>query len=270
MSSAGHFSASRSRYLPALTAAAIAALPDKARTPVILTTGAIEQHGPHLPVAVDSFLGQVWLDLVLRRLPPSVSCYVAPPITIGKSNEHTGFPGTLSISKSTLRLQVLAIARQLHDWGFRELVILNTHGGNSSVLNTTVLELHASPALPGLHVTMLKAGAASGLSAQEAAYGFHAGEFETSLMLAAAPDSVRLEAATCHYPARLTDPGALRPECAPATFAWASQDVSPDGTMGDATAATAAKGARWLEEISASLAASIIRIHDETRSRAIT
>jgi creatinine amidohydrolase len=269
MSLAEKFPAYRERYLPAFTAAAIAALPDKAWAPVILTTGAIEQHGPHLPVAVDSFLGQVWLNLVLQRLPSSTACYVAPPVTIGKSNEHTGFPGTLSISKSTLRLQVLAIARQLHDWGFRELVILNTHGGNSSVLNTTVAELRSLHGASGFRVTMLKPASASGLSAQEAAYGFHAGEFETSLMLATVPELVRMEAATCHYPARLTDPGSLRPECAPATFAWASQDVSPDGTMGDAPAATAAKGARWLEEISAALAADITRLHDEARQRAL-
>jgi creatinine amidohydrolase len=83
----------RAHYLPAMTKAQIDALPDKAWAPVIVTTGAIEQHGPHLPVAFDSLMGQVWLDRVLPLLPPSVSCYVAPPITIGKSNEHTGFPG---------------------------------------------------------------------------------------------------------------------------------------------------------------------------------
>ena len=73
----------RSRYLPALTASQIAALPDKAWAPVVIATGAIEQHGPHLPVAVDSFLGQVGVTRAAERLGPEVSFYVAPPITIG-------------------------------------------------------------------------------------------------------------------------------------------------------------------------------------------
>jgi creatinine amidohydrolase len=101
-----------------MTLAQIAALPAKDRTPVILATGAIEQHGPHLPVAVDAYMGQYFLSRICAALPPEVPALVAPPITVGKSNEHVGFPGTLSASKETLRLQVLALARQLHAWGF--------------------------------------------------------------------------------------------------------------------------------------------------------
>ena len=109
----------RACQLSGLSLAQIAALPDKARATVLVATGAIEQHGPHLPVAVDALMGEVWLSLALARLPAETRCYVAPPITIGKSNVHTGFPGTLSISKETLRAQLLALARQLHAWGFR-------------------------------------------------------------------------------------------------------------------------------------------------------
>src|SRR4051812_31120836 len=93
------FPAYRDRYLPAMTARQIAALPDRDWAPVIVGTGAIEQHGPHLPVAVDSFLGQVWLNRLLGNLPEGASAYATLPITIGKSNEHVGYPGTLSISK---------------------------------------------------------------------------------------------------------------------------------------------------------------------------
>ena len=128
------FPSYRDRYLPAMTLRRIRALPDKAWAPVILATGAIEQHGPHLPVAVDALMGQVWLSLALARLPAGASCYVAPPITIGKSNEHTGFPGTLMISRDTLRSQILAVARQAQAWGFRSIAVINTHGGNVPVL----------------------------------------------------------------------------------------------------------------------------------------
>lgn len=239
------FPSYRARYLPAMTLAQIDALPDKAATPVIITTGAIEQHGPHLPVAVDSYMGQLWLSRIFAALPADVPALVAPPITVGKSNEHVGFPGTLTLSKDTLRLQLLALARQLHAWGFRRLLFLNTHGGNTSVLIYTRREIEFTL---GMHTAWLSPGVQLDLPAQEAAYGFHANTVETAWLYATAPGLTRPELAPCHYPARIDDPGELRPESAPATYAWASQDISPHGVMGDATIATAAQGAFWLDQ----------------------
>ncbi len=240
--SASVFPSYRSRYLPAMTAREIAALPDRAWAPALVATGAIEQHGPHLPVAVDSFLGQVWLDRLLSRLTPEVSAYALPPITIGKSNEHVGFPGTLSISKETLRLQLLVLARQAKAWGFHQFVVLNTHGGNSAVLRYTLREIQADL---GLRTGILLAPVTLNVTPQENTYGFHAGQFETAAMLALASGLTRPERAVCAYPGQLDDPGELRPEFAPATFAWATQDLSPSGIMGDAPAATAEQGERW-------------------------
>lgn len=238
------FPSYRSRYLPAMTLAQIAALPAKATTPVIIATGAIEQHGPQLPVAVDSYMGQYFLSRICAELPPEVPALVAPPITVGKSNEHVGFPGTLYISKDTLRAQLLALARQLHAWGFRRLLFLNTHGGNTSVLIYTRREIEFTL---GMSTDWLRSNAKLDLPPQEAAYGFHANTAETAWLYATAPQLTRPEAAPCHYPARIDDPGELRPENAPATYAWASQDISPHGVMGDATVATAEQGARWLD-----------------------
>ncbi|MDF3056119.1 MAG: creatininase [Rariglobus sp.] len=257
---------SRAHYLSSMSRAQITALPDKASAPVLVTTGAIEQHGAHLPLAVDALMGQVWITRILEALPGDVSCYVAPPITIGKSNEHVGFPGTLTISKETLRLQLHAIARQLSAWGFRQLAVLNTHGGNTSVLVYTLREIEGAY---GMRVTLLKHGVTlnPALPTQEATYGFHAGELETSWLLAVAPQWVRMESAVCEYPARLEDAGELRPEAAPATFAWASQDVSASGVMGDATAGTAEKGGRWIEQIAAGYAARIVELANGGRRR---
>lgn len=246
------FPAYRSRYLPAMTLARIATLPDKTWAPVLLTIGAIEQHGPHLPVAVDSLLGQVWVTELVKHLAPGASCYVAPPITIGKSNEHVGFPGTLMISKHTLREQILLIARQISAWGFRSLIIVNTHGGNSAIIHSTLREIRA---ILGLRCAPIGGDYRPDLAEQEGTYGFHAGEYETALLLATAPQHVKMAAASCHYPGRIDDPGELRPEFAPATFSWASQDISPNGVMGDATAATAENGARWRDGIVAAQSA---------------
>ncbi len=251
------FPSYRERYLPAMTLRQIMALPDKAWAPVILATGAIEQHGPHMPVAVDALMGQVWVARTLARLPAGASCYVAPPITVGKSNEHTGFPGTLMISRETLRQQILAVARQIRAWGFRSLAVINTHGGNVPVVVPTLREIRANF---GIRAGMLQARPASGLSAQEATFGIHAGEVETSWILAAAGHLVDPAKSVCEYPARIDDPGEVRPVAAPAMVAWASRDVSKSGIMGDATAATAEKGERWLEAGSADLAQAILEI----------
>jgi creatinine amidohydrolase len=252
-----NFPGYRDRYLPAMTARRIRALPDKAWAPVILATGAIEQHGPHMPVAVDALMGQVWLCLALSRLPAGSSCYVAPPITVGKSNEHTGFPGTLMISRDTLRSQVLAVARQVHAWGFRSIAVINTHGGNVPVIVPTLREIRAQLRM---RAALLPSAQVPGLSAGEATFGIHAGEVETSWMLAAAARFTDMSKAVCEYPARLADPGEVRPVAAPALQAWASRDISKSGIMGDAAAATAQKGERWLELGASAYASAIAEI----------
>jgi len=253
----------RARYLPGMTPDQIAGLPDKAWAPVLIATGAIEQHGPHLPVAVDALMGQVWLGLALDRLPAGASCYVAPPITIGKSNEHTGFPGTLMISKGTLRALLLASARQIRAWGFRSLAVLNTHGGNTAVVLYTLREIQSTL---GLRAELLAPKVDLGISEQERMYGYHAGEVETSWMLAVVPDRVRQEKARCEYPARIEDPGELRPEQAPAIVSWTAQDLSRSGIMGDATAASAEKGRRWLDLQSRAYADAIGRLCSEMKN----
>jgi creatinine amidohydrolase len=248
------FPAYRERYLPAMTPAQIAALPDKAWAPVIIATGAIEQHGPHLPVAVDSFLAQVWLERALPKLPAGISCYVAPPITVGKSNEHTGFPGTLFVSKDTLRALLLCIARQVHAWGFRQIAVLNTHGGNTAVVVYTLREITASL---GLRCGMLAPKTDLALPAQENNFGYHANTAETALLLATALRYVDMSAAVCEYSGRIEDPGELRPERAPATMAWITSDLSKSGIMGDATAGTVEKGELWLDLMSTATATAI-------------
>jgi len=255
----------RARYLAAMTPAQIAALPDKAWAPVIVNTGAIEQHGRHLPVAVDSLLGQAWITLLLEHLSPGASCYVAPAITVGKSNEHTGFPGTLMISKGTLRQLLLTLARQVHAWGFKSLLILNTHGGNIAVVQYTLREIKATL---GLRAETVGSKVELDMSLQEKRFGYHANESETALLLALAPHTVKMELAVCEYSGRVDDPGELRPEQGIATRSWVSQDLSKSGVMGDATLGTAEKGQRWFEASTLGLAKEIGRICEEMKAKA--
>lgn len=241
----------RTRYLPSLTRDELSTISNKERAIVIIPTGAIEQHGHHLPVGVDAILGQAWLENMLPRLADDAPVYVAPPLTYGKSNEHNTFAGTLSLSVSTFRRLLLAVASQLKTLGFHQIAVLNTHGGNSAVIVSTLREIQTTL---GLRAGLLGWPYKPELSAQEAAYGFHAGDWETSLMLAVADELVTMSKAVCEYPAQLSDPGELRPEDAPVIYSWATEDVSHSGVMGDATAATHEKGRRWLDAQSAALA----------------
>lgn len=241
----------RPRELVAMTAEELAAIPRKERALVIIPTGAIEQHGHHLPLGTDALLGGFLLARALPRLAAGAGVYVAPPISYGKSNEHLGFAGTLTLSARTLRRQLLALAADLKSLGFRQIAVLNTHGGNSATVVTALREIQT---VLGLRAGMLSGYYRPPQSPQEAAFGFHAGEWETSLMLAAAPGLVHMDRAVCEYPARLDAPGVLRPEGAAAVFAWKTADLSKSGVMGDATLATPEKGRRWLDEASAALA----------------
>ena len=247
----------REIFLPAMRSEQIDAIPRKDRAIVIVTTGAIEQHGPHLPVGVDAILGQTWLNVALPKVSKEIGVYVAPPITIGKSDEHIGFPGTLIISGRTLGCLLRAIARQLSRWGFRNLSVINTHGGNDSVLRYTLREIQADFEM---RTTIVPLGWSPPLSRQEDAYGFHANEMETSCMLEAAPDLVDMSKAVCEYPADVDDPGELQPEDAPATFAWKTKDLSKSGVIGDATAASAEKGREWVAQYAESLARQIEKV----------
>tara|TARA_Y100000588_G_scaffold31332_1_gene30614 strand:+ start:610 stop:1398 length:789 start_codon:yes stop_codon:yes gene_type:complete len=259
-----NYPAHRDRYLPAMTLAEINAMPDKAKIPVVVTTGSIEQHGKHLPVCVDAMLGEAWLERSLSQLPDEIQLLVSPPITFGKSNEHSGFPGTLSVSEVVLRKQLMAIAKQLFEWGFRVLAIVNTHGGNSSLLNYTIREIQNELEMV---VRRIRLNGDLNVSEQESLYGFHAGEVETSWMLEIAPGLVDMSQATCEFPARIVDPGELRPEDAPAIFSWISGDISESGVMGDATIAKAEKGKRWMEQGSQALADAFVKLSKWTAER---
>lgn len=239
------------RFLPYLTWKQVEAL-DKKSSLIILPTAAIEQHGHHLPLATDTLLNNYVLGRALELIPATLPVYALAPICYGKSNEHLGFPGTLSVSASTLMAVVHDVAQSVAAAGFKRLVIYNSHGGNSSLLDVMARDLRAEF---DLQVFRLGSGVKlPGLNAQEAAFGYHAGEVETSLLLAATPDLVHTDKYTSAYIRKLDEPGQLLPENGPATYAWLTRDISPSGVMGDPTGSTAEKGEQWREAMAQGIA----------------
>ncbi|MDQ8193404.1 creatininase family protein [Coraliomargarita sp. SDUM461004] len=247
----------RNRYLPAMTRGAIDTLPNKDKAFVVLPTGAIEQHGPQLPVGVDALLGQIYLDRAMPLLAEDAPVYVAPPIQAAKSNEHTGYPGTLILHRESLRQLIVSAGRQLSEWGFKRIGVLNTHGGNISVIKSALRELSLDY---GMEVQVLSSPYEIDICARERAYGIHANEVESSLMYATTPDMVDPASATCCWTGTLDDPKILKSEFAPATYAWKTLDISRSGVVGDATVATREKGELWISRAAEALAARLTEL----------
>jgi len=232
------------------------ALP-RERTLLVLPTAAIEQHGHHLPLETDTLINNLLLGRAMHKLPQDLPIYALPPVHYGKSNEHLGFPGTLSLSASTFMAVLRDLGASIASAGFRKLVLYNTHGGNSSLVDVMARDLRAEFGLRTFALHGSGGISFEGLHPQERAYGFHAGEVETAFLLAAAPELVDRSSYTVNYIADVSKPEILFPENAPATFAWLTRDIAPSGVLGDPRPATAENGERWLEEAATRLAAAL-------------
>src|SRR5579872_4538965 len=226
-------------------------------TLLVLPTAAIEQHGHHLPLATDTLINNLLLGRALDKLPREMHVYALPPVHYGKSNEHIGFPGTLSVSASTFMAVLHDLGASIAAAGFKKLVLYNTHGGNTSLIDVMARDLRAEFGLRTFALHGSGGVQFEGVSKQERTYGFHAGEVETAFLLAATPELVDKTAYTVNYIADVDKPELLRPENAPAVFAWLTRDIASSGVLGDPRPATAENGARWLSAAATRLASAL-------------
>jgi creatinine amidohydrolase len=240
-----------------LTAAEFAAL-DHISTVAILPIGAIEQHGPHLAMSVDRDLTRAVLDRALALLPSDLTVLVLPDQAIGKSTEHMAWPGTLSLSADTLLSVLHDISAAVTRAGVARLMFLNGHGGNRALLEIAVRDIRMRNGLVTAHVTWDDLAAAETIvGPDEARDGLHGGDVETSAMLAAHPERVRMDQAedfgSVHLGWRMSHPhlglgtAVMRP-------GWLMADLNPKGAIGNARAATQAKGEALLSTAAANLA----------------
>jgi creatinine amidohydrolase len=240
------------RYFPYLTWKEIAEMENRNNVVIIQPIGAIEQHGHHLPIAVDSAISLGVLGKALEKLNSNIPAYALPALYYGKSNEHFGFPGTITLSVETLLSVIQEMAVSIYHSGFRKLILMNSHGGQPQIMEIAARDIHQK--YPDFNIFpfftwRVPNTAKELLTKQELEYGIHAGDAETSLMLALLPEQVKMDLAVKEYPKNLPQDSLLSME-GKLPFAWLTKEVSISGVMGDATIATLAKG----EKILASLA----------------
>jgi creatinine amidohydrolase len=244
------------RYFPYLTWTDIQAMPDKENVVILQPIGAIEQHGPHLPLAVDAAIASAVVGKALQLLEPAIPAYALPTLYYGKSNEHWHFPGTITLTAQTLMAVLTEVGESLYRAGFRKLVFVNAHGGQPQVLEMVARDLHqvyADFMVFPLFVWRVPNIAADLLTAKELELGIHAGDAETSLLLSLLPQQVRMEQAIAEYPQGLPQDSLLSME-GKLPFAWATRDLSKSGVIGDPTTATREKGDRILASLTTSWA----------------
>ncbi len=237
----------RSAYWNELTSGDLAGLAPETDV-ALLPVAAVEQHGPHLPLATDALINAALVRALLARVPDGL--LALPPMQVGHSLEHTRFAGTLSIAAETLLASWLDVGRSVASSGVRKLIILNTHGGNSALVHIAALRLRAECNLLAVRGNYFALGAPAGLFPDdELRHGLHGGEMETSLMLHWYPQLVRRDA-TADFPA-LTHALAGRHRLLgvekPIGIGWMSQDVHPAGVSGNAARADAARGASYAD-----------------------
>ncbi len=239
------------RFFPYLSWTDIRAMPDKENVVLIQPVGAIEQHGPHLPLIVDAAIGVAVLGKALAKLDSSIPAYALPSLYYGKSNEHWHFPGTITISAQTLLATLTEVAESVYRAGFRKLVLMNSHGGQPQVMEIAARDLHVKYddflVFP-LFTWRVPNIAGELLTPKEKQLGIHAGDAETSVMLSILPEQVKMEAAVKEYPTGLPEDSLLTME-GKLPFAWTTRDLSQSGVLGDPTVATKEKGDRILESV---------------------
>ena len=239
------------RYFPYLTWQQIEEMPNKENVVLILPIGAIEQHGPHLPIAVDSTISLGVLGKALEQLDGHIPAYALPCLYYGKSNEHAGFPGTITLSATTMLSVIREVALSVYRSGFRKLILMNSHGGQPQIMEIAARDLHQEHldlAIFPLFTWRVPHSAGDLLTAKEKEYGIHAGDAETSIMLSLLPEQVHMDKAVKEYPQGLPNDSLLDME-GNLPFAWLTKELSQSGVMGDATAATKEKGDRILKSV---------------------
>ena len=226
---------------------------DPETTVAVLPVGAVEQHGPHLPLATDAVIAEE----VARRgveAAEGVPAYLLPLMPVGKSNEHLQYPGTLTFGPETLIALWREIGESVARAGIRKMMFINAHGGQPQVMEIVARELRVHRQMLCVTTSWWHMGLPDGLVPEdERRHGIHGGLVETSMVLHLRPELVNMERADDFRPVmaeiqadneKLTYVGGVG-------IGWQAQDIHPAGVAGNAAAANAAIGRQIVDHVAA-------------------
>jgi creatinine amidohydrolase len=220
------------------------------RSIAVVPIGAIEHHGPHLPLRTDALIAEtVATEAVERVVARGVDAWLLPTLAYAKSDEHYWAPGTLWMEGTTLLQQLIEIGRSIAQTPVRTVVFVNGHGGNVMLLGWVNRELRRRFGLRSFSM-----GAGAGVAGDgrdgrpdELGQGIHAGWGETSVVMHLAPHLVAEELPPRNVPERVAGLTHIGFNAKPVMFGWTSDDFGPDGVIGDPTGANAEDGRRIFE-----------------------
>lgn len=214
---------------------------------LVLPVGAIEHHGPHLPLRTDALIAEsVAGAAVDGATATGLDAWLLPTLSVTKSDEHAWAPGTLWLSADTLMDVLRDLGRSIAATPAKKLVFLNGHGGNIALLQVANRELRRRFGLQPFTMPsgIQRAGRGTDGESDELGFGIHAGFAETSIVMHLAPDLVHPQAFQRNVPEHLAELDLLGFNGRPVTFGWLSNDFGPSGVIGDPTGASAAAGER--------------------------
>jgi len=245
---------------------------DAERVVAILPVGAVEQHGPHLPVRVDAAINAGIIARAVELMPADCMALVLPMMAVGKSDEHLAFPGTLTLSHETLARVWFELGESVHRAGIRKILFFNSHGGQPQLLEIVCRELRVKLGMYAVSAMWPRLIDMDELfDAGENRHGIHAGQSETSIMLHLHPELVEMHRAENFVPlsVEIERESEILGGGSSVSFGWQAQDLHPKGASGDATKATAELGAVTVERAAQRLVALIDEISRYPLSRIV-
>jgi creatinine amidohydrolase len=219
---------------------------------VVVPTGAIEHHGPHLPLVTDHLIADaIGGAAVTGAAQAGLDVWRLPTLAYTKSDEHSWAPGTVWLDWDTMYRTCLEIGRGVAKMGAGTIVFANGHGGNTALLQVVLREIRKQYGLRtfAMPTLAMSPGIAppDGEGLDEHGLGIHGGAAETSLVMHLRPDLVDLSLAERWVPEHLADFELIGFNARPVSFGWLSDDFGTPGVVGDPTQATPAYGSMLYE-----------------------
>ena len=237
-------------WLHEMTSSDVAAIAARDARVAVLVLGATEQHGPHLPLDVDTRITSAMCEAAAMQIAGDVGVVIAPPLGVGVSEHHMRFPGSLALEPETFIAVAFQVGRSLIRHGFDRLVLVNGHAGNAGAMQivATRLRLEGGARLVVfLNEWALARDAFAAVRESSPGGAAHACEYETSLYLHLRPEAVRMADAV-DEPSVEAIPGGLVEIFEPGPYGVAlGGEFSRSGVLGEPTRATAEKGRACFE-----------------------